>query len=465
MTASCRTLVAVVTCVLLIFLFFQFPSVPAAVGIGGWSSSTLYPTPVAEETCSTYNGFAYCMGGFTPSDSINAVYFALIDNSGFGSWSATASYPLSVVHSRCSTWNGYIYCVGGYVKDTGLTDAVYFATVGGSGVGAWISTSAYPTQVDFGSCPIYAGYIYCVGGSIGLVGNAPTNAVYFGKVDSSGISAWTQTTSYPVAITKLYCSIFNSFIYCVGGIDSSGPTNAVYFAKVGSSGVDAWGSTKAYPVQVNRHSCVTSGGFIYCVAGYISANPSTSVYFATVGSSGVGTWSQTTSYPIAVYSQDCVANNGYIYCVGGHSSRDPSTGYTDATYYAQSGGVSSTTSSSTVSVSTSSTTTFSSSSTTTSTVPKLSVALNSPANGASVATGTTVTLKVTVKGNGLVVQGATVKMFVDGTQVCSTISNSSGVASCSFKATKASHTYSWYATATKTGFAKGTSATRTFHTN
>jgi hypothetical protein len=98
------------------------------------------------------------------------------------------------------------------------------------------------------------------------------------------------------------------------------------------------------------------------------------------------------------------------------------------------------------------------------TIPQLNPTLANPKNGASVKAGSTVKLTVTVTGNGEAVSGATVTITVDGSKVCTTTTNSQGSASCSFKASKDMSTYTWSATATKSGFAPGTSPPFTFHT-
>jgi len=95
----------------------------------------------------------------------------------------------------------------------------------------------------------------------------------------------------------------------------------------------------------------------------------------------------------------------------------------------------------------------------------LLVTLTGPANGAKVLTGSTVTLKAKVTSGGTAVSGATVKMIVNGVTVCTKTSNKKGLVSCAYKVgTKTKVTYTWYATATKTGYTAGTSPTWTFHT-
>lgn len=86
----------------------------------------------------------------------------------------------------------------------------------------------------------------------------------------------------------------------------------------------------------------------------------------------------------------------------------------------------------------------------------------SPPNGGKT-TSTPVSLKVQVQSNGAPVPSASVAVFVDGVKKCSGASSSVGYFVCSYTATKATH--SWYATASKTGFALGTSPTWTFTYN
>jgi len=89
---------------------------------------------------------------------------------------------------------------------------------------------------------------------------------------------------------------------------------------------------------------------------------------------------------------------------------------------------------------------------------ELSVSLDSPLNGVTV-TSSPITLNVTVGGS---IHGATVTVFLDGSQICSGSTNSTGSFSCKHTLTKTGMTHSWYATAAKTGFTSGTSPTWTF---
>ena len=88
---------------------------------------------------------------------------------------------------------------------------------------------------------------------------------------------------------------------------------------------------------------------------------------------------------------------------------------------------------------------------------QLSITLVSPKNGATV-TSSPVTFNVKVAG---FVSGATVTVYVDGSQAC-TGSTSAGSFSCKAPVAKTGGSHSWYATVSKAGFTPGTSPTWTF---
>ena len=80
-------------------------------------------------------------------------------------WNSTTTYPLMVSGHSCVTSSGYIYCVGGARgSPPQFYDSVYYALLNSSGVGAWTKTTSYPTKITGESCVASYGYIYCVGG-------------------------------------------------------------------------------------------------------------------------------------------------------------------------------------------------------------------------------------------------------------------------------------------------------------
>lgn len=321
--------VLIVTLVILAGLEMLTVNPVRAESLSPWGSTTAYPTAIYIQSCSVSSGYIYCVGGANGSGALgpttNAVYYAPVSSSGVGAWTATTPHPTPIAAS-CTVSSGYIYCVGGQ------TSAVYYAPISPSGVGTWTNTTAYPISIGT-SCAVSTGFIYCVGGQSHTSPTnstlSPTSAVYYAPVSSSGVGIWTTTSAYPVATRAQSCAVSSGYIFCVGGQTSSGTTGAVYYAPVSSSGVGTWTTTTAYPTAIYLPSCAVSSGYIYCVGGLTSLSTASAVYYAPVSSSGVGSWSNTASYPTATYAESCTTSSGYIYCVGGNTN----SGLTNAVYY------------------------------------------------------------------------------------------------------------------------------------
>ena len=292
-----------------------------AESLNSWTAATDYPVVTFSPGCAVSNDFVYCVGGafvepnaLSPG-TINDVYFAPLLPSGIGAWTKTTSYPMATMDPSCLISGGYIYCVGG---DEGCqctaTNAAYYATISSSGVGAWESTTSYPTSTDFLSCVTSGSYIYCLGNGDG--------EVYYAPISSSGIGAWTSSSGYPTNVAYPSCAAAGGHMYCTGGRTYSAGaidvTNAVYYAPISSSGVGAWVSTTGYPSPIDQESCTTFGGYIYCVGGETQVRGSvTMVDYAPISSSGVGTWTVAASYPPGLAFGSCLASEGYIYCISG----------------------------------------------------------------------------------------------------------------------------------------------------
>ncbi len=275
------------------------------------------------------------------SPAPHAIPSGLSEASGpsIGSWTSTTGYPNTDGAVSCVTNGGFVYCVGGASSFAGtyatgtFTDAVYFAPLGTSGIGAWSSTTPYPTPIAQGSCVANSGFIYCVGGSTANPSyNNPTNAVYYAPLSSTGVGTWTDTASYPGAIYAESCVTSGDDIYCIAGSLNYQGSSATYYATLSSAGVGTWTAGSTYPVSPDAQSCAASGGTVYCTLGSAGGN---GTYSAPLSSSGIGSWSTTTnstwSSGIAV---DAIASDGYLLLIGGCVSPQPGC-FTGAVSYAK----------------------------------------------------------------------------------------------------------------------------------
>src|SRR5256712_2754248 len=276
---------------------------PASALLSSWSSTTNYPIGIEFPSCVMSSGFVYCIAGDNSSSLTNAVYFApLLPAGGAGSWSSSTSYPLRLQSQSCVTSSGYVYCIGGDTHGglANSTSAVYFAALSSNGVGSWLPSTRYPTNIAGQSCVVDSGFVYCIAGE--------------------------NTTALPG-----------------GGVQGT-INSAVYFAPLSSSGVGSWSSGTSYPLNVISPSCVVGSGFAYCIGGDTATHSpfggtftgfTSAVYFASLSSSGVGSWASTTSYPTVIYTQSCALDSGYVYCIGGNNgSGVPSGTWSNGVFFA-----------------------------------------------------------------------------------------------------------------------------------
>jgi len=272
-------------------VYTSSPISSSSSNISSWTTdSNVYPQNVYAESCVTFSGNIYCIGGINDDaqDDTAASYYASLNNGAVGTWNSTTSYPIPVDTESCVTSSGYAYCVAGN-NQTGGSDAnavnsssVWFAPLSSSGIGNWSLTNSYPAGVYYPTCFASQGYIYCIGG-VSTNGDS-ANSVYYASLSSSGVGTWMQTTAYPQALSGQSCVIVSSTIYCVGGQGNNGAySTAVYYATVSSSGVGSWKTGKSYPDTIVT-SCVVNGETMYCIAGYdlSSSGYSSSVYYASL---------------------------------------------------------------------------------------------------------------------------------------------------------------------------------------
>jgi hypothetical protein len=342
-------IIAVVVVVVLLVIF----AYEATLGPGPspWARAANYPLQVggvyavAGQQCFNSTSYIYCIGGQDanggPRNNVYSASVSLASSHNITGWVSDPNpYPRNIDGGSCVLYAGYVYCVGGsYDSAPDDSASSYYAPTEANGmIGNWVNTTSYPIPIDTQYCAAYSARIYCVAGVNETDGtsadSAPSNSVWYATLSSSGIGAWSQTTAYPANLYYPSCFSYLGYIYCLGGADSN--NNAVstaYYAALTPTGVGAWTSTTAYPIQASGQACAFSSGYMYCVGGEESANSNSasytySVYYAPVSSGGIGAWKQSGPYPISV-GTTCLIYSGYMYCIGGFESSQN----TEASYY------------------------------------------------------------------------------------------------------------------------------------
>jgi hypothetical protein len=321
---------------------YSMLSTPQPACTSTWKCAAPYPLQgsgvvgVAGQPCGANSTNVYCIGGVDASGGPrNDVYTATISASGnITGWRRDLStYPQNVTGQACAPISGYIYCVGGIhdISEDDLSASYYTKLLANGSLGAWLSTTPYPTPIDSESCVGWSLHIYCISGNNETGGSqsnaAPSSTVWFASVNSSGIEGWARTTPYPSGIYVPSCYATGGYVYCLNGSDSNGdPLGTTYFAPLTADGVGRWAVTTAYPVAAVGPSCVIASGYIYCVGGETAGGESPTftnfVYFAQISSSGIGPWTQGASYPRNV-GTSCAMLQENIYCVGGFDESTP----------------------------------------------------------------------------------------------------------------------------------------------
>ena len=212
-------------------------------GLGTWFYTTPYPIPVDSQSCVASSSYIYCVGGNNETDGTegtvapsSSAWYAKLSPSGIGNWSRTTPYPLNSYLPSCFVAESSIFCLGGVDSSDNPLGAAYFATLSGQGIGQWVPTTAYPLPATGQACASSSGTVYCVGGTTsGGQSAAYTNAVYFAPVAASGIGAWKEGPDYPSSVGTT-CATASGRLYCVGGYDgdTEGEDGNVNYASLSS---------------------------------------------------------------------------------------------------------------------------------------------------------------------------------------------------------------------------------------
>ncbi|MDE1871571.1 MAG: beta-propeller fold lactonase family protein [Candidatus Micrarchaeota archaeon] len=291
-------------------------------GVAGWSSTTPYPTNATLQSCIVQNGYVYCVGGFSNTNAAcnncvdsPKVYYANLSGTGIGSWVRTTKYPRNVTDTTCSTSNGYIYCVGGLMdplvgSEPGIISSLaYYAPISSSGVGAWVRTTNYPLNVSLAQCGINDSYIYC---TTGQKFSVSYSASYYAPISSSGIGQWLPTTRYPVTLesatnltSKYYdptCYVMFGYIYCSESPLNKASNVSSYYAPLSKAGIGKWMPTAPsyYPIYYSPgnpgfRACTPATGKSAITVTTTIPSTTSSTSIATTTSVATTTSSPTTS--------------------------------------------------------------------------------------------------------------------------------------------------------------------------
>lgn len=333
----------------------------------GWCTSTAYKLPAPRSNLSlvAYNGFLYAIGGEDPSCTTangtgdgglcKTVYVAKIGANGEprlwhptdtnqNNWTywyraGDLTNPRSISAAVAS--NNHMYLLGGKTSSGGVvsvTNTVQIADIIPTGaLSSWTTSSAnLPTSSYGHGAEIYNSRLYLIGGS-SAVGSAPTNSVYYVKINNDGtLNNWLQTSSF--ANGRLgnggnFTTVWGGYLYISGGctaVNGSGYctsiSNDTQLASINADGsLDIWNTNASVSDQRTGHNLVSWRNYIYIVGGCSSQSSTTGVCLSPLQTINYGSINQDGD----ASTVDQSVASGTAPCNGGspHSCDLPGTTY------------------------------------------------------------------------------------------------------------------------------------------
>jgi hypothetical protein len=273
---------------------------PGSGACSGWCTTADYNLPSARTNFSltAYNGFLYAVGGVDSSGTRqNSVYIAKLGANGEPQlWHPTDTnkdnwvywyQDTNISSARSDTamvaYNNRMYLLGGRTAG-GSTNTVEIADVKPTGtLGTWTSSTSLPTNLYGHGVQVYNDRLYIIGGST-AVGAAPTNSVYYIKINSNGtLNNWVQTTSFSTGRLSgggNFSVVWGAYIYISGGcstVNASGHCTTVQadtqVASINADGsLDVWNNIGTVSDQRMGFSMVSWRDHIYEIGGCSAQN-------------------------------------------------------------------------------------------------------------------------------------------------------------------------------------------------
>jgi hypothetical protein len=245
-------------------------SISANGSVGAWAATTALPAGRRLQSSVAYNGFVYVIGGYDANFTLltDVLVASLNEDGSVGPWAATTALPSGRYNHSSVAYNGFIYAIGG-LGGSYISDVLVAPFNADGSVGAWTTTTALPSGRNAHSSVVHNGFVYALGGEdanydiLSDVSVAPINA-------DGSVGAWLSTTAFPSGRILHSSVAYNGFVYAIGGFEEQnyGPVSAVLVAPLNADGsVGDWSSTAALPSERWFHSSVAYNGFIYTMGG------------------------------------------------------------------------------------------------------------------------------------------------------------------------------------------------------
>lgn len=297
-------------------------SSPHSIPIDAWSPTTPLPQALANRNAVVWGDYLYFVAGKSASDApVGTIYAApILSDGALGAWTVAGELPLAVYLHAVAASATDLYVIGGWDGARTRAEVWRAPFTPGGGLGAFTQVSSYPVAVDLHEAVIVQNRLYVLGG---WTGRDPLDLVYSATIQPDGLGPWVPTTALPVKLYRLAAVAHNNRIYVTGGFDNRNAQQAVYVAAVGPDGsLGAWQTTTALPNTSFYHESVIHDGRLLVLGGRDILDEYRSVFAAPINADGtLGAWTAQPDLPESLnrFAAVSVTRNGsdYVYVLGG----------------------------------------------------------------------------------------------------------------------------------------------------
>jgi prepilin-type N-terminal cleavage/methylation domain-containing protein len=302
-------------------------------GVASWTTTTHLPKAIYSQSAVSYNGYVYSLGGSDGSANpvTSTVVYAKANPDGtLGDWNATTPLPGGGRYGQANvvTYDGYLYLIGGYTHayapSIQVTSTVIYAKINLDGtLGNWSPTNSLSAGEAYQPAVTYRSYVYLLGGYDDWTSKT-TPTVTHAMINPDGtLGAWSSTTPLPSPVLGQSAAADNGYLYSIGGMRDGVPTATVIYAKANPDGtLGDWNATTPLPNPYYGGPATIYNGYLYMIGGNYGVERIATVIYAKINPDGtLGVWSSTTPLPSPISGEPAaVAYNGYVYTLGGNAS-------------------------------------------------------------------------------------------------------------------------------------------------
>jgi uncharacterized repeat protein (TIGR01451 family) len=297
-------------------------SSPHYIPIDGWSPTTPLPQGLANRNAVVWGDHVYFVAGKSASDApVGTIYaVSILQDGSLGSWTVAGELPVAVYLHATAASATDLYVIGGWDGARTRAEVWRAPFVPGGGLGAFSQLTTYPIALDLHQAVVVQNRLYVLGG---WTGRDPLDQVYFAEILPNGLGPWQATTTMPATLYRLSAVAHNNRIYVSGGFDNRNAQESVYVANVGPDGhLGAWQTTTALPNPTFYHESVIHDGRLLVLGGRDALNEFSAVFAAPINpDGGLGAWTAQPALPESLNRFSAVSvtrnNSDFVYVMGG----------------------------------------------------------------------------------------------------------------------------------------------------